>query len=147
MKTSRAGRTRTVDQLLWLIAWISAAVTLYFSFGAIPPGTDSSSHADDVWHVIAYVVVVLSFLLAGVWRPGRGWGRWYKAGWMVILGAVLIGIAVELIQALVGRDAEVVDVVADLTGALIALMTWSILRGIAPRRDRRSTHGSTSPRI
>jgi VanZ family protein len=133
-ETSKPVRPRRVDPLLWLVAWVSAAITLYFSFGAIPPGTDTSSRADEVWHVIAYVVVVFSFLLTAVWRPGRGGGRLPGAAAIIVLGAVIIGIAIEFIQAFTGRDAEVVDVVADLLGALIGFGAWGLVRAIAGRR-------------
>ena len=49
--------------------------------------------------------------------------------------AMGIGISTEIIQGLTGRDAEVLDAVADGLGILTALLAWSVWRGFRPRRS------------
>jgi VanZ family protein len=106
--------------------------TVWFSFGGSPPGADAFPGADKVDHAIAYFATSLSFLLAAVWRPGRGdgpfptWGRWMP---FLAVGA---GILIEVIQGTTGsREAEVMDVVAEVIGVAAALTIHAWLR----RRD------------
>ncbi|MBX9574757.1 MAG: hypothetical protein K2X07_03875 [Caulobacteraceae bacterium] len=40
----------------------------------------------------------------------------------------------EIVQAVVGRDAELLDFVADSLGVMLALLAWSVWRGFRPRR-------------
>jgi VanZ family protein len=84
--------------------------------------------SDKVLHFGAYFVTTLGFLLAVAWRPVRGAGRRPKAGWGIVVVAVALGVAMELLQSRIGRDAEVLDVVADAIGALAAFAVWAAIR-------------------
>ena len=53
------------------------------------------------------------------------------------IAALLIGIATEVIQGMTGRDAEMLDVLADGLGIMVALIVWAAWRGFAPRRHFR----------
>lgn len=83
--------------------------------------------ADKVGHAIAYFILADLLLLAGVWRPGRSEAPW-KGPLPVIAMVVAYGWFLELLQGMVGRDAQVIDGLADLLGALLALAVWSRAR-------------------
>ncbi len=132
---------RTIDALLWIAALVCVALTTYFSFWASAPGADLFHNADKVGHALAYFATTLSFLLAGVWRPGRGPGRWPWAEYWLPAVAVVAGIAVEIMQATLtsNRKAQVGDVLAEVVGAGLALIVHLAIRrwwapiGEAPR--------------
>jgi VanZ family protein len=125
---------RSIDLALFAVAALCAATTLWFSFGAPPPGASLFPGADKVGHAIAYFATTLSFLLAAVWRPRGGQRRFSRSGWLFPVAAVLAGVAIEIIQGLdPPRSAEVGDVVAEIIGAgiataLFALVRWRFMR-------------------
>jgi VanZ family protein len=71
------------------------------------------------------------FMLAAVWRPGRGEGRFWSVRWWVLPLASLGAAAIEVVQSRIGRDAEVADWVAGTVGAAIAVAVnlWLQRRG------------------
>lgn len=89
--------------------------------GLLFPGADKAGHA------IAYFALAGLLLLAGVWRPGRSEASW-KRPLPVIATVVAYGWCLELVQGMVGRDAQVMDGLADLLGALLAFVVWSRAR-------------------
>ena len=123
-------RERWIDLGLWALAFLAAATTSYLSFGPSPPGANAFPGADKLMHATAYFVTVSFALLAGVWRPGRGEGPFARHAWVLLGGALAVGGGIELLQAMVGRDADVRDWVADLAGVGLAwlanraLKTW-----------------------
>ncbi len=76
--------------------------------------------ADKLVHAIAFSVVFwsLAILLPGV-------SRWRLASLGVVLGA-----ATELVQGMVGRDAELGDAFADAIGMGSAYLIWIIWRAV-----------------
>ena len=129
-----------LDILVWVLTALSAAMTLVFSFRFVPPGVDAFPHADKIWHGLAYFITGLLFLLAGVWRPGRGPGPFPRAGTVFAMIGVAAGGLVEVAQALTAtRDAELLDWVAEIVGILAALGAVVALRARAERRDIRAS--------
>jgi len=128
-------RDKAVEALFWFVAMACVAVTTYFSFWGSAPGAGLFRNADKVGHAIAYFATTLSFLLAGVWRPGRGPGRWPWAEYWLPLAAIAAGIIVEVMQATLTTDrtAQVADVLAEVVGAGLALAIH-----LAIRRRRRA---------
>jgi VanZ family protein len=128
---------RAIDIALWLVAIACASATLWFSFGAPPPGANLFSGADKVEHALAYFATTLSFLFAAVWRPGRGDGRFSRLGLGFPAVAVAAGIVIEVIQGMSPpRSAEFVDVVAEVIGAgtataVFCLVRWRYTRNVA----------------
>ena len=121
-RPSFAADVSRLDILLWVLTACSAALTLVFSFRLVPPGVGAFPHADKVWHGLAYFTTAGLFLLAAVWRPGRGAGPFPRAG----IGFALIGAAagglVEFAQGFTAtRDPELLDWVAEILGILAAL--------------------------
>jgi VanZ family protein len=66
-------------------------------------------------------------LLAVVWRPGRP--KQLEA-WLLplVLGVVALGGLVEVLQGIVGRDADAGDWLADAVGAAVATAVFVALR-------------------
>ena len=73
---------------------------------AAPPGVDKIVHAS----------LFLALALSGRWA---GIGRGVLAGALVPYGAVS-----EVVQGMIGRDAAVGDLVADVSGVLLGLVAW-----------------------
>jgi VanZ family protein len=118
-----------IDRGLWALTAICAAVTLWFSFVAPPPGANLFEGADKVGHALAYFTTTLSFLFAAVWRPGRGIGRFPDLGRWFPLAAITGGAVIEILQGMTAsRAAEVFDLVAEAIGAAAALAVHALIR-------------------
>jgi VanZ family protein len=118
-----------LDILLWVLTAISAALTLVFSFGLDPPQVGGFPHADKVWHGLAYFTTTLLFLLAAVWRPGRGAGPFPHAGVVFALLGSAAGGAVEIAQGFTAtRDRELLDWIVEVVGISAALGVLLLLR-------------------
>lgn len=86
------------------------------------PGVDKAAH----FIAFGLVLWALGVLFR---RPSR-----------LVLAIVAMGLGglTEIVQAVVGRDAELLDFVADSLGVMTALLAWSVWRGFRPR-------GATTP--
>ena len=116
-------RNRLIDGCMWALTLVFATGTIWFSFVSPPPGANLFPGADKVQHGVAYFATTLSFLFAAVWRPGRGDGPFAGLGEWILVGVVVAGVAIELIQAQTpDRSAELADVVAEAIGAGAALV-------------------------
>ena len=119
--------TRILDALLWALVAIVATAILILSLGA-PVGEGFLPGIDKIFHATAYATLTFLVLLAGVWRPGRGHGRWPWGTTWVVVGAVLLGGSIELAQSLVTRDPNIFDACANLVGTLVGVRLWRIIR-------------------
>ncbi len=99
-------------RLAALAAWACLAAILAGSFlpGSGPPPFPG---ADKVEHMVAYMAFAASWCAAGV-------PRWRRMLLVVVLAA-LVGGLIELVQPGFGRDADVLDLLADLTGAALGV--------------------------
>lgn len=133
MSTSPSSR---LDILLWAVAWLLTATALFFSLGPAPPFGRGFDNADKVWHGGLYLVTVLVFLFAAVWRPGRGSGRYPRRAPLIVITTIATGIGVEILQGtFFHRDMEFLDAAADVVGVTAALGVWSVVSLLArPRR-------------
>ncbi len=75
------------------------------------------TQVDKLYHMMAFAALVLPAALFD-----RG-----AVGWMVI-GGLILGAAIEIIQPSVGRDADVMDFLADATGLVLGLGLGWLLR-------------------
>jgi hypothetical protein len=85
-------------------------------------------------HVAAYAPTTLMLLLAGVWRPGRGVGRFPRSTLGFLVGLIVLGSALEAVQALgwAGpRQGEPVDALANAIGVGTGGAVWWLLRTAA----------------
>ena len=83
--TDPGRREHRLDLALWSIVALSIASTVMLSF-VEPPGAGLGHGIDKVQHALAYFVTMLVALLAAVWRPGRGPGRFPDARWSIAAG-------------------------------------------------------------
>jgi VanZ family protein len=119
---------RRIDALLWALSWsmlLAVVVLSLIPMSAFP----SMTGLDKLVHGLAYGALTLSFLLAGVWRPGRGEGRYPMAALAIPLCAVVVGVIVELIQDVQSyRSMDAFDALADAVGAALGVVLWFALR-------------------
>jgi VanZ family protein len=121
-------RRRWVDPLLWATSWLLLASVAWLSLGPEPP-LPPFEFADKIAHGFAYAALTMGFLLAGVWRPGRGPGRYPMAAVWIVLAAVSIGVVIEILQDLESyRSMDAFDALADGVGAAIGAGLWATLR-------------------
>lgn len=128
--TPPLARTRTswIDRLLWTAAFGCLMLVWVFSLEVIPPRADAFENADKVYHAFLYAGTSFLFLLAAVWRPGRGDGRFPWAGRWLVLAACGAGFVIEVLQGLIGRQRSLLDGLANVTGVLVAFGVWIALR-------------------
>jgi VanZ family protein len=113
---------------VWAAALALLAATFVLSLGPAPPGLDAFFASDKVVHAAGYAALTGSWLLAAVWRPGRGDGPFPRAAWLVVMCAVVLGAGIEVGQHFVDRSADPFDALADAGGALAALWVWTAVR-------------------
>ena len=138
-KHSRHSQRRTsvaVDVLLWAAAFGTVAATIAYSLGPAPATLNAFPLADKVFHTAAYAAMTLSWLLAAVWRPGRGPGVIAGDAVAVVVCAVLLGAGIEVAQHFVDRSADVFDAIADAAGALAGFAAWAGIRSVARATPR-----------
>jgi hypothetical protein len=121
---------RLIDAALWATTALLALLTMLFSFGLSPPGTSSFALADKLGHGAIYFATFLCFLLAAVWRPGRGDGSFPTKAPLFAIGVVIAGIVIEVLQevATTDRRAEPGDVLAEAIGVFAALAFHAWMR-------------------
>jgi VanZ family protein len=124
-----AARWRSfIKSAAWWFFWPAVAVIAWGELRAVPD-EDGLPYWDKLLHFTAY------FGLA--WLATLAWGRRVHALVIVAVVAMLGGL-LEILQGLVGRDAEWGDMLANLLGALagggIALLLLAIAKLVDARR-------------
>jgi hypothetical protein len=107
-----------------------ALITLLFSFDFSPPDSGWLPLADEFGHGLIYVATFFCFLLAAVWRPGRGDGPFPTKALVFALGVVATGVVIEVLQELATTDrhAQLGDVLSEFIGAFSALAIHAWMR-------------------
>lgn len=118
------------EAAFWIAAFGTVVATFVYSLGPAPSMLHAFPAADKVVHACAYGAITLTWLLAAVWRPGRGGGVIAGSGLRVVIAAIFLGSAVEIAQHVVQRDAELLDAVADTVGALLGFAVWRLVRAL-----------------
>lgn len=100
----------------WLfLLTLEVAVIILFSLLALPPLPDMEFRfMDKIQHFGAYLVLGATAFLA-FHRPRL----WFRQALGVIMGCLLFGGAIEILQNFTGRSMEVMDLAADLSGAIL----------------------------
>jgi hypothetical protein len=124
----RSARSQLIDTLLWVVAFILLVLSFVLSWGPPRPFGPRFGWDDKTWHLLGYGGLCASLLLAAVWRPGRGPGRFPRASWHVALLVLGVAWLTEALQGPFGRDVELLDAVADLAGVAVGFATWTTLR-------------------
>ncbi len=119
-----------MSRLLRLAAVAILVVSLTLMLGPFGGAEASSGISDKVAHFVVFGLILWSF---GVLFPRlpRLWAA---------LAAVALGGAVEVVQGMVGRDADWLDLAADTAGVAVALGLWVVWRGFRPRRARQTSN-------
>lgn len=90
---------------------VTAAIAWFtLSPWTLSPQPLGFNQADKVWHFLAFFIwgVLVAVSCA---RPL----------WQLLVAGLLLGAGIEVIQPLVGRDAELADLVADMLGAGVGI--------------------------
>jgi hypothetical protein len=121
-------REHRFDLVLWSIVTLSIVSTVVWSF-VEPPGAGFGHGIDKGQHALAYFVTMLAALLAAVWRPGRGPGRFPGARWSIAVGALACGAMIEILQSVstTNRQGDVGDWLAEVVGVGLAVFALSVL--------------------
>jgi hypothetical protein len=130
-------RTRLIDGALWAGAGAALAGTLVLSLGPAPPEVAGVRFSDKLLHGGAYAVMTVLWLLAAVWRPGRGAGRFPRAPIVLVIGFGVLGVVIELLQLPLDRTADPMDALADVVGVALGYLAWRLLSE-SPAADGRS---------
>ena len=124
---AQAPRRQLIDLFLWVLVVLMALLVVYTSVSA--PGDGSLPVSDKLMHYLAYTGLTTSMLLAAVWAPVRGEGRFPASPLLIVVIACLFGFGIEVVQGpLPERDAELLDALANTAGAITALIIWSLWR-------------------
>lgn len=79
------------------------------------------TQVDKLYHTLAFAALVIPVALVD-----RGAVRW------LVIGSLILGGAIEVIQPSVGRDADLMDFLADAAGLLLGLgLGWFLRRTFA----------------
>jgi VanZ family protein len=135
---SQTARARLADGVLWAASAVLFALSLILSWGPPPPGPEVNWF-DKVWHFLGYGALTGTLLLAAVWRPGRGPGRFPRAALGVAVLVVAVAWATEALQAPFGRDVQLTDALTDLAAVVAAVAVWRAVSLRVERRSRRTT--------
>jgi len=132
MQVPRSNRRQSalVEAAFWIAAFGTVVLTFVYSLGPAPSALNAFPIADKVFHATAYGAITLTWLLAAVWRPGRGGGVLAGDAVGVVIAAILLGSGVEIAQHYVHRDAQVLDAVADVVGAVAGFAVWGLVRAL-----------------
>ncbi|MBA4805181.1 MAG: teicoplanin resistance protein VanZ [Brevundimonas sp.] len=113
-----------MSRLIRLLAVAVLLVSLTLMIGPFGNVEAGSGVSDKLAHFLVFGLILWSF---GVLFPSM------PRLWAAVL-AVALGGAVEVVQGLVGRDADLLDLAADAAGIGVALLVWAAWRGFRPRR-------------
>src|SRR6185503_15884495 len=120
--------TPTLRRTAWTLTAVYAA--FHFVMTHLPPGDVPHFRASDkTLHFLSYGVISGCLYLA-LWVGGMSIKR---AGLMVLFIVASFGVFDEILQAPVGRDPELLDWIADVSAAIVAVTCFTILRVVLSR--------------
>lgn len=119
-----------MSRLIRLAAVAVLLVSLTLMVGPFGDVEAATGISDKIAHFVVFGLILWSF---GVLFPRL------PRLWAAVL-AVGLGAGVEVVQGLVGRDADLLDLAADTAGILTALLAWAAWRGFRPRRARQTSN-------
>ncbi|MAL79189.1 MAG: hypothetical protein CMN55_08775 [Sneathiella sp.] len=114
---------------LWVIGMIALTI-----LSLLPPGNEPSLAGlvnDKIRHFTAYAILALIACHAG-----RNWPERF----ILCLISLMLSITIEFLQPLTGRDFEVLDIVANMSGILagMGMMTFLLRRRLRRRLSPRN---------
>ncbi len=111
--------TRTVS-----LIGVATALILLVLFGELPSSANWATVLSDSAHgpVSAILAIICMMLMRR-----RAWGS-TRTQWIASIAMIaLLGIAIELVQSVIGRDAEVGDIVTDVLGAIVGTGAYVVI--------------------
>lgn len=119
--------SRPATAVTWVAVIAGMIAVVMFSLGPDPlPDLGAGigpATVERLPHTVAYAVLTGLILLA--WMPRRREGRTWLSVAMVAVAVLSIGVALELGQAVVDRDADPYDVLANAAGVGVAVGVWA----------------------
>ncbi len=101
---------------------------VWSSLGPPPSALADLSFGDKLLHFSAYAATTGMFLLAAVWRPGRGPGGFPRSAPLILGAAVVLSGVIELAQGVfTTRTGDAWDAVAGILGAAAAWTAWRLV--------------------
>ena len=120
--------TPTLRRTAWTLTALYAA--FHFVMTHLPPGDLPHFRASDkTLHFLSYGVISGCLYLA-LWIGGLSIKR---AGLIVLFAVASFGVFDEILQAPIGRDPELLDWIADVSAAIVAVTCFSVLRLVLSR--------------
>lgn len=122
---------------------VIAALTALVLFAPVPSGAHWAIVLGDSAHgPVSALIAAIVFQQLSLLSRRRRVPRWPVCRWPVwqwtlaIATTTILGILIEFVQSLIGRDAEVMDVITDLLGALVGAGLSVFLASDAPGGSR-----------
>lgn len=116
-------------EIRWGFVVCTIALLVFITIQSLGPshGSISVHHADKYAHALAYCCLGLAALPA---FPRI----WPSVIWVVL---TMYGILIEVLQGAMGmgRKADILDAIANSTGALIAILLWALVSFVFARRN------------
>ncbi|HYC67114.1 VanZ family protein [Brevundimonas sp.] len=112
-----------MSRVLRLVAVAILVVSLVLMLGPFGGAEAASGVSDKVAHFAVFGLILWSFGVLFRRLPRLG----------AALLAIGLGGMVEVVQGMVGRDADWLDLAADSLGVTAALLLWAIWRGFRTR--------------
>ena len=133
MDSGRTTTTGALNTIAWVVAWTLLFVAVVAS---LTPRDGAVFFFSDKWtHVVGYTALCASFLLAAVWLPRRGPGRFPRSAVAVTLAVAAVGAVIEFLQGYVGRTVDGLDVAANVVGCVGGRVLWGALRNALSERS------------
>jgi hypothetical protein len=114
-----------VETVLWLTLVLLVAMGVSLGLAA---GTARGPY-DPYLHSGGSMLLTVVFLMAAVWRPGRGDG-WFPHGDLTIVALIItVGVGIEVAQTAgkIGVD-SLGDIALDTAGTVAGWLVWRYLR-------------------
>jgi hypothetical protein len=117
-----------LSQLRSGLLWVAAAVIVFtVIFGDLPGHGKYAGVLQDSCHAPAFgALSVIALILLARWSKAPHTLLMQNAA--VVLLMLVLAVTTELVQGLLGRDAELDDVVSDVVGSLGATGVWTLLQ-------------------
>lgn len=93
---------------------VAAVVMLIAMLGPFQSLEGGIGISDKLAHALAFMVISAAMLIHMPRAPR----------FLILLFALVLGIAIEIIQGATGRDADALDVLADMAGAVACQLLW-----------------------
>lgn len=115
----------------WILTIVTLAVIFWLTLAPHPVGDMDIPlfpGADKIVHALMFgfltFVILLDLSRGGEWRKIKGWELIISAA-----ASIALGVVIEYIQRAMnlGRSFDILDMVADAIGPLLAVILWKIL--------------------